>query len=533
VTARLVKVFPGTYVDSVVQMAGTRSMLDVEGVEWAAAALATPANVGTLVERGFDRGDLGGASANDLFVAVEATDADAGQSAVEAGEARLFAAQPSGDGAGGATASGVARPRSLAEALGRQAASNVAVVSVPGDYAALEAHKALSAGLHVLLFSDNVSVDDEVALKDRAAEVGRLVMGPGAGTAMLGGVGLGFANTVSANRGSANRGSPGRVGRRSVGIVAAAGTGAQEAMTLLDRWGVGVSHVVGLGGRDLGEAVGGRMAKLAVAALRDDPATDAILLVSKPPSARVAREVVGLAGGKPMVASLVGLTTEIDLPEGVTVATTLEEGAMRTLAVLGLDPPDTAAGLVDAVAVASARLGPSRTLVRGLFSGGTLCYESLVILSGLLGPVWSNTPLDHAYEVPAPAGSHVCLDLGEEEYTKGRPHPMIDPEARVELIRAAGDESDVAVVLLDVVLGHGSHPDPAGELAPACAEIMGDDGPQVVAYVLGTDGDPQGYASQVAKMADAGCVVTATAARASYAAAALALRKPELAAPPR
>jgi FdrA protein len=127
----------------------------------------------------------------------------------------------------------------------------------------------------------------------------------------------------------------------------------------------------------------------------------------------------------------------------------------------------------------------------------------------------------------------VCLDLGEEEYTKGRPHPMIDPEARVELIRAAGDESDVAVVLLDVVLGHGSHPDPAGELAPACAEIMGDDGPQVVAYVLGTDGDPQGYASQVAKMADAGCVVTATAARASYAAAALALRKPELAAPPR
>ena len=314
-----------------------------------------------------------------------------------------------------------------------------------------------------------------------------------------------------------------------MGVVAAAGTGAQEAMSLLDRWGAGVSHVVGLGGRDLTDAVDGRMAKLAVAAMRDDPGTDAILLVSKPPSERVARDVVRLAGDTPMVASLVGLDADLDLPDGVTVVTTLEEGVLRTLEVIGLDLPDVTEGLEEAVEAACSRLADGRTLVRGLFSGGTLCYESLVILSKLLGPVWSNTPLDKACAVPAPAGSHVCLDLGEEEYTKGRPHPMIDPEARIEFMRSAGEEDDVAVVLLDVVLGHGSHPDPAGELAPVCADIIaGGSGPQVVAYVLGTDGDPQGWDRQRAALVEAGCVVTATAARASLAAAAIALRRPDV-----
>lgn len=490
-----VRVFPGTYLDSVLQMAGTRAMLDVDGVEWAAAAMGTPANLATLVERGFNAPS---ATANDLFIAVSAGDGDVVDEALAAGETRLFAAT-----AGPKTGEAERVVRTLQEVTG----ANVAVISVPGDYAPLEAHKALSAGLDVLLFSDNVSVEDEVALKDRATDLGRLVMGPGAGTAMLGGTGLGFANVVK----------PGRVG-----VIAAAGTGAQEAMTLLDRWGVGVSHVIGLGGRDLTEAVGGRMAKLAVAAMRDDPATDVILLVSKPPSERVAQEVVALAGATPMVASLVGLKGELSLPEGVTVVRTLEEGVVATLGVLGLAAPDLALAVdVD--------VDPSRTLVRGLFSGGTLCYESLVILSDLIGPVWSNTPLDKALHVPAPAGSHICLDLGEEEYTKGRPHPMIDPEARIEFIRAAGEEDDVAVVLIDVVLGHGSHPDPAGQMAAACAEVRAAGaGPQVVAYVLGTDQDPQGYAGQRAKLADAGCIVTATAAQASRVAAAIVLGKPEL-----
>ncbi|HET7720971.1 MAG TPA: hypothetical protein VFK43_13470, partial [Acidimicrobiales bacterium] len=306
-----VKVYPDTYLDSVLQLSGTRSMFEVEGVEWAAAAMATPANVETLLGQGFDQSDLGTTSANDLFVAVRAGDDAALEAAVEAGEQALFATR---EGAGHEQAARQAR--TTEEAIALQPGTNVAVVSVPGDYAAMEAHKALSAGLHVLLFSDNVSVDDEVELKDRAKEVGRLVMGPGAGTAMLGGTGLGFANVVKKGR---------------VGVIAAAGTGAQEAMSLLDRWGAGVSHVIGLGGRDFNDTVDGRMAKLAVAAMRDDPATDAILLVSKPPSARVARDVVGMAGDTPLVAALVGLDAPMDLPEGVEVLTTLEEGVVRAL----------------------------------------------------------------------------------------------------------------------------------------------------------------------------------------------------------
>lgn len=502
-----VKVYADTYLDSVLQLSGTRSMFGVEGVEWAAAAMATPANVETLLAQGFDQSELGTTSANDLFVAVRAVDDAALEAAVTAGEQALFATR---EGSGHERAERQAR--TTEEAIGLQPGTNVAVVSVPGDYAAMEAHKALSAGLHVLLFSDNVSVDDEVELKDRAREVGRLLMGPGAGTAMLGGTGLGFANVVKKGR---------------VGVIAAAGTGAQEAMSLLDRWGAGVSHVIGLGGRDFNDTVDGRMAKLAVAAMHADPGTDAILLVSKPPSARVARDVVGLAGGTPLVAALVGLDTPLDLPDGVEVLTTLEEGVVRALAAVGIEAPDPAAGLVEEVEAACARLSGERRLVRGLFSGGTLCYESLVIMSRLLGPIHSNTPIDKRYGLPAPAGAHICLDLGEEEYTKGRPHPMIDPEARAELMREEGRSAETAVVLVDVVLGHGSHADPAGQLAPVCAEIMaGGRGPQVVAYVLGTEGDPQGFAGQQAKLRDVGCIVTETAARASLAAAAIALREP-------
>ena len=501
-----VKVYPDTYLDSVLQLSGTRSMFEVEGVEWAAAAMATPANVETLLGQGFDQSELGATSGNDLFVAARAVDEAALEAAFEAGEQALFASR------GGGEQQAERKARSTEEAIGLQPGTNVAVVSVPGDYAAMEAHKALSAGLHVLLFSDNVSMEDEVELKDRAKEVGRLLMGPGAGTAMLGGIGLGFANVVKKGR---------------VGVVAAAGTGAQEAMSLLDRWGAGVSHVIGLGGRDFNDTVNGRMARLAVAAMRDDPNTDAILLVSKPPSPRVARDVVGMAGGTPLVAALVGLDAPLDLPEGVEILTTLEEGVVRALAAVGIDAPDPAAGLAEQVEKACARLGDERRLVRGLFSGGTLCYESLVIMSRLLGPIHSNTPIDKRYGLPAPAGAHICLDLGEEEYTKGRPHPMIDPEARVELMREEGRSAETAVVLVDVVLGHGSHADPAGQLAPVCAEIIdGGAGPQVVAYVLGTEGDPQGFAAQQAKLRDVGCIVTETAARASLAAAAVALREP-------
>ncbi|WP_240197642.1 FdrA family protein [Nonomuraea lactucae] len=477
---KAVRVLRDTYLDSVLQLLGARAMRGAEGVEWATAVMATAANVDALRQEGFDPPE---ASPADLILAVRAADPAA---AFAEGERAMFGAREGGQAE--------RLPSSIEEALGRQPGSGVAVISVPGDYAALEAHKALSHDLDVLLFSDNVSLADEIALKEHAVRRGRLLMGPGAGTAMLAGVGLGFANVVR----------PG-----PVGIVAASGTGAQEVMCLLDRRGVGVSQVVGVGGRDLTAEVGGRMALRAVRTLDDDPATELILLVSKPADEEVVRRVVTAARATPLVTALAGVEGD-----------TLESGVVKALELLGRPAPPFDRCHGPSVEEAASRVAPARTTVRGLFSGGTLCYEAIVVLSRALGPVWSNTPIDPRLRLPAPPRSHVCLDLGEEEYTRGRPHPMIDPETRVELLRETGP--DVAVVLLDVVLGHGAHPDPAAILA---AELAGLDGPQAVAYVLGTELDPQGYRDQVRKLVEAGCLITETAARAALAAAAIAARK--------
>jgi FdrA protein len=231
---------------------------------------------------------------------------------------------------------------------------------------------------------------------------------------------------------------------------------------------------------------------------------------------------------KPAVAVFLGLS-DLEPASGVQLARTLEQGAVAALRLVGGADPRLAVGLRDDVAMAAARLAPHRRTVRGLFSGGTLCYEAQLILEEQLGEVYSNEPLRSEHGLPAPDGSHVLLDLGAEEYTRGVPHPMIDPSGRLALLREQANDPDVAVVLLDVVLGHGSHPDPAGQLAPVCAELMADDGAQVVAYVLGTEADPQVYSRQRRTLEEAGCLVPESNARAAYAACALALRKPELA----
>jgi FdrA protein len=512
-----IRLFRDTYVDSVLQLAGARAMRQTDGVEWAAAAMATPSNVETLLAAGFTTREIGDADAGDLFLAVrtaghETVDGEdaAIDAALQAGEREMFATQEQ-------RGVGTARmPRSLEEAVRQQGGSTIAVVSVPGEYAALEAHKALANGLDVLLFSDNVTVADEVALKDHAARRGRLLMGPGAGTAMLAGIGLGFANAVR----------PGRVG-----VIAAAGTGAQEAMALLDRWGAGVSQVIGLGGRDLSEDVGARMALRALDTLHNDPQTEVILLVSKPPARFVAERVLGLDGTTPTVAALIGHDSS-DAGPGVHLTDTLEGGVVRALELLGVTPPDRTRAHGPSIEAAIAGLAPTRTTIRGLYSGGTLCYEALVLLGRTFGPVWSNTPIDKRFGLPAPEHASVCLDLGAEEFTLGRPHPMIDPQARVDMLRNLAYDPEIAVILLDVVLGYGAHSDPAGMLAPLCQQIRDASGPQIVAYVLGTDRDPQGYADQVGKLVKAGCLITETAARAALTAAAIATRDPEIATAP-
>jgi FdrA protein len=514
-SAARVRLHPNTYVDSTLLLAASRTMQEHPGVEWAAALMATPGNLEQLAEAGFGDPELAEAGANDLVLAVRAASEPEAERALAAGEEALRARVTAGSRPAGVAGR---RPRTLDQALAALPGANLALVSVPGAFAALEAEKALSRGLHVLLFSDNVPLEAEIALKSRALERGLLVMGPGAGTAVLGGVGLGFANVVR---------------RGEVGVVAAAGTGAQEVMTQLHRGGLGISHVVGVGGRDVWAQVGAPMAAAALRALEADLQTRLLLLVSKPPAAEVAERLLGGLGTKPAVAAFVGLERPLAAPAGVRVTGSLEAAALAAFELLGRPAPDLARGLARAAEERMGRLAPSRRAVRGLFSGGTLCYEAMVLLSARLGPVHSNTPLREGWGLPAPGGAHVCLDLGEEEFTRGRPHPMLDPEARLERIRAEADDPATAVILLDVVLGHGAHPDPAGALAPICAEVSRrPDGPAIVVYVLGTDLDPQGYERQRRRLEEAGCLVAPSGARAALLAAALAARRPALAEEP-
>ena len=466
----------GAYADSVSLMQVSRRVADVAGVTNALVAMATDLNLELLDGMGYERPDAG---PNDLVIAIRADDDSVLAAALGELEAALAASR---GGAGQASFGDAPPPRTVRDAAAF--GGDLALVSVPGEHAYLEALDALRAGLHVLLFSDNVPVELEVALKDEAGRRGLLVMGPDAGTAIVAGVGLGFANVVQ----------PG-----PVGIVAASGTGAQQLTCLLDDAGVGVSHVLGVGGRDLKATVGGRSTLQALRALDDDPTTDLIVMLSKPPDPSVAariREAVDRLR-TPVVMAMLG-SGEPDLTAAATA----------TLAALGRPH-------------AEPRWWPAPferpgtfTELRGLFAGGTLAQEAMLIAIERLGSVASNVPLDGARALTAGLDTpgHLVVDLGEDEYTLGRPHPMIDQALRLERITAEAARPGGRVLLLDVVLGHGAHADPAAELAPAIrlaiatGAASGDD-LAVVVSLCGTTGDPQGRDRQAAMLVEAGASV--------------------------
>ena len=467
----------GAYHDSVTLMQVSKAVAATPGVSAVQVAMATELNVEVLTGMGFTvPGDAG---ANDLLIAVRGQDPEgvsAGLAAVDAALAdlRRRTSAPQGMGA-------PPEPRTLGSAIERGEA-NLVVISVPGGHAVIETYDAIDRGASVMLFSDNVSVEDEVALKRAADAADVLVMGPDCGTAVVSGVALGFANVVR---------------RGPVGIVAASGTGAQQVMCLLDAADVGVSHCLGVGGRDLKAAVGGLAAKAALRALAADEATQDVIVVSKPPAQEVLDEVAALAA-------------ELDL-------------TVRW-AILGAGRPDLTTSTERALAEAGRGIPtwPSRVAedgdpgtrsaaLRGLFCGGTLAEESMLIAAPVLGRVMSNIAHDEdllltgAMDGPG----HLVIDFGDDGLTRGRAHPMIDPTLRMERIASEARDAECGVLLLDLVLGHGAHPDPAGDLAEAiraAKAAAGRDLPVVVSLV-GTDSDPQDRAAAEAALADAGASV--------------------------
>jgi FdrA protein len=487
---------PGAYHDSVMLMRLQAALAELPGVLDAGVVMATPANRELLAAGGLlpELPEVAAAGPEDLLVVVRAADETAAGNALLRVDPLLLRGAPA--------AAGSFRPKSVASAVKLLPTARWVLVSVAGRHAAAVAREALDLGKNVFLYSDNVPLADEVALKKMARERSLLVLGPGCGTAIVGGVGLGFANRVR----------PG-----GIGLVGASGTGLQAVASHIHDLGGGISQAIGTGGRDLQDEPGGITAAQAIDLLRRDPETVVIGLVGKPASPAVTTRLLALlrAAGKPSVIHLLGaplpahrqgdLHFAISLAEAAELAVALASGAVRPR------PAFTERG---------PRLAPGQRYLRGLFSGGTLAAEALLGLQAGLSPLWANVPLASLPTVerlpdPLASRAHTVLDLGDDTFTVGRLHPMIDHDLRRRRLRQEAADPEVAIILLDVVLGEGAHPDPAGELAPAIVEARaaataaGRD-LTVLAVVVGTEDDPQSLPLQAERLAAAGARVFRT-----------------------
>jgi FdrA protein len=456
---------PGSYYDSVVLMQLQRALAALPGVLDAGVVMATPANRELLAASGLLPGEEMAAGPHDLLIAVRAESGAAAGEALARVDSLLHVRRSDGEQE--------FRPRSLASAFKLLPAARWVLISVPGRHAAGIAEEALDHGRNVFLYSDNVPVEREAALKRRARERGLLVLGPDCGTAIVGGIGLGFAN---------------RVRRGEIGLVGASGTGLQAIASQIHALGDGISQAIGTGGRDLSEEIGGITAIQALDLLRRDPETRTIVLVSKPPAPEVAARLLGFArsAGKPVVVYFLGAPLPARRLGNLLFAASLSEAAEMAVEKgrQGLQGHQGHQG----------QENPTAGLLRGLFSGGTLAYEAHLGLSAVLPP-----------------GRFKIIDLGADEFTVGRLHPMIDQDLRLRRLRQEAANPQVGLILLDVVLGEGAHADPAGELGPAIAEVRGRRPDlHIAAVVIGTDEDPQDLAQQIETLERAGARVFRT-----------------------
>lgn len=492
------------YQDSMKLMQISQKLSSLNGVKQAAAIMATEANLLMLKVAGLIAKLPESAGANDLIIAVEAKSQELGDEAISQLETLLAPADV------GNTSNVIYK--TLETASNALPGANIAVVSVPGEYAKFEVAKAITKGMHTFLFSDNLSIEEELEVKERARKRGLIVMGPGCGTSIINGVGLGFSNIIN----------PG-----PIGVIAAAGTGLQEVTCLINNMGSGITHGIGVGGRDLSLEVGGITTLESIKILNNDKDTKVLLIVSKPPSKEVAEKILEAIKdtGKPSVICFMGSDLKSDDPN-IYFASTLDEAAIVAVqfAQKSKKKPrvSTSNNWRKEAQKAIKSLNSKQKYIRGLYSGGTLCYESQHVLEPILGKVYSNAPLDKKNKLNDSYKSerNSLIDLGEEEFTVGRPHPMIDANLRSERLISEASKANVAVILLDIVLGYVASPDPAGDLLPAIREAKQSAKKKrrnlvFVAHVCGTHNDPQGLVDQENKLRDEGVLVFPTNALAA------------------
>ena len=487
----------GAYFDSLILMKLQRSLAEQPGIIDAGVVMGTSANKAVLAQSNMLVSEAEAAGANDLVIVVTGSDEASAQAALTKVDELLSARRSTGGEQD-------YRPRSIETAAKMLPEANWVLVSVPGRYAAGVAREAIGLKKHVFLYSDNVALEDEISLKQQAAQEGLLVMGPDCGTATVNGIGLGFANKVR---------------KGPIGIVAASGTGLQQVCVRIHQMGSGITHALGTGGRDLSEAVNAITARQGLDLMARDPDTKVIMLVSKPPSPKVADGLIKAAHsvGKPVVVNFIGYATASRRIDNIFFATTFDEAAEMAIRLIGSSEDFRAEPDIS-------KFAPGQRYLRGLFSGGTLQYEALLILEHYLPVVYSNAPLHKKSKLGDSLVSqeHTVIDLGEDEFTVGRLHPMMDNSLRIRRLEKEAADPEVAVILLDVVLGYGAHRDPASELAPAIAAAIkaataAGRHLEVVAIVSGTDEDPQGMENQIKMLQAAGArVETSNDAAACY-----------------
>ncbi|PAB57423.1 FdrA family protein [Anaeromicrobium sediminis] len=490
-----------TYYDSVTLMLISKELKKMEGIKEALVGMATDLNKELAEMINISSEDIKSASPNDFFVSVLCHESIEKEIILDKVDKLLNEKKKE--------SSLDYRPATLDSALKYEPNLNLALISVPGKYAAGEARKALNKGLHVMLFSDNVSMEDERKLKELASEKGLLMMGPDCGTAIINNVPLAFANVVK---------------KGNIGVVGASGTGTQEVTVLIDRLGEGVSQVIGTGGRDLKKEIGGIMMLDGLKSLLEDDETSVIVLISKPPHKDVAKKVLEEVkkSNKPIVVNFIGGDKKEIEDHGGYFAKNLEDAAYMAVNLLR-DKEDTPnyEEIEKMAKMEAAQIGSNQKYMRGLFTGGTLADEAMKIFMNHMD-VYSNIPLKPDLKLLDIHKSikDTCIDLGDDDFTVGKPHPMIDPSNRVERLLKEKEDESVAVVLMDFVLGYGSNEDPVGEMIPSIIEAkkaFEDRGQylSVVGSICGTENDPQDYKKSKKRLEDIGVVVMPSNAQAA------------------
>ncbi|PKM90381.1 MAG: FdrA family protein [Firmicutes bacterium HGW-Firmicutes-10] len=498
------------YFDSVTLMLFSSKLGGISGVQEAAVMMGTDHNIELMKSSGILTEELASkVSANDLVIGIKAVSQEVIDLAIKTLDEQFENKNKSSDD------SSKIKVKTIDAAVKKMDGLNFAIVSLPGRFAAAETMKCLKNGMHVLLFSDNITIDEENELKDYAVENNLLMMGPDCGTAIINGVALGFANVVR---------------KGNIGLVAASGTGLQELTVIIDKLGGGISQALGTGGRDLKKDIGGKMMLLALDALANDPETQVIGIVSKPPAKEVMVKILDKVKtiAKPVVACFLG--GDPSLVEGTdTIATeTIEEAAKQLVKLskgelttdLQLYSEEELNGLVESEV---SKLQGQKYL-RGLYTGGTLAYEGMLILDAKVGDIYSNIAMNKEFGLKDVEVSleNTVLDMGDDYFTDGMPHPMIEPKLRSERIKKEASDPETAVILLDCVLGYGSHEDPAGAVSAAvqqAKELQSNRHVTYIASVCGTEKDPQVLSDQVEKLKNAGIIVLPTNAQAAQLAA--------------